>query len=334
MMLGAALLHPITDYMGGNDRGRLLCKVIALLIGLPPLIVVASAAFRRATRKNSSLLPLWSVGALAAGLLFAGILCAVRWWSLDIDLLKAQFRPWRNVDAFRIGFMMGLMNFGLWALIFVLPFAVEDARIRALEAEKLRAMTELAQLRSYLEPHFLLNTLSAIAGLVTEDPRTARRLIAALGDLLRDARSGEDEMQPLDEQIEWLRRYADILEVRHSGYLAFQWQVDGTTHPALLPRLLLQPLLENAVKHGALMRAGGGIITVRTEIESGKLVCTIEDNGPGLPEGEPRAGAFGLDSVRRRLAFRYANEATLRLESSARGTRSVVELPLRPVASP
>jgi LytS/YehU family sensor histidine kinase len=92
---------------------------------------------------------------------------------------------------------------------------------------------------------------------------------------------------------------------------------------------LLQPLVENAVKHGALMRAGGGQITVRIELGEGpKLICTIEDNGPGVPARATRPGAFGLVSVRRRLALRYSDAATLRIESSPAGTRSVVELPL------
>ncbi len=223
---------------------------------------------------------------------------------------------------------MGLTYFALWALAFVLPVVVEDARVRTLEADKLRTQSELAQLRSHLEPHFLLNTLNAIAGLVTEDPRQARQLLGNLGDLLRDSVAPGGEMQTLDEQIEWLRRYAQILEVRHAGHLVFRWEIgDGTPH-ALVPRLLLQPLVENAVKHGALMRAGGGEITVRTERSGPKLVCTIEDNRPGVPNGATRPGAFGLVSVRRRLALRYSGAAMLRLESSAGGTRAVVELPL------
>jgi LytS/YehU family sensor histidine kinase len=224
---------------------------------------------------------------------------------------------------------MGLTYFALWALAFVLPRVAEDARVRALETEKLRTEAELARLRSHLEPHFLLNTLNAIAGLVTEDSREARRLLGALGDLLRDSAAPDREMQTLDEQIQWLRRYAKILETRHAGNLVFHWEVGGGTQRALLPRLLLQPLVENAVKHGALMRAGGGEITVRTELGDGpKLICIIEDNGPGVPNQATRPGAFGLLSVRRRLALRYSEAATLRIESSPAGTRSVVELPL------
>jgi len=136
------------------------------------------------------------------------------------------------------------------------------------------------------------------------------------------------EMQTLDEQIEWLRRYARILEVRHAGNLTFRWEIGDGTPRALLPRLLLQPLVENAVKHGALMRAGGGEIIVRTERSGPKLVCTIEDNGPGVPNGATRPAAFGLVSVRRRLALRYSDAGTLRLESYPGGTRSVAALPL------
>jgi sensor histidine kinase YesM len=163
---------------------------------------------------------------------------------------------------------------------------------------------------------------------VTEDPRMARQLLGTLGDLLRDSFASGGEMQTLDEQIEWLRRYAQILSTRHAGHLAFRWEIGDGTARALLPRLLLQPLVENAVKHGALMRAGGGEITVRAELVGPRLVCTIEDNGPGLQDKPVRAGAFGLLSVRRRLALRYSGAATLRLESAVGGTQSIVELPL------
>src|SRR6266851_288098 len=193
---------------------------------------------------------------------------------------------------------------------------------------------ELARLRSHLEPHFLLNTLNAIAGLVTEDPRAARRLLASLGDLLRHSLRDEGEMQTLGEQIDWLRHYAQILEQRHAGHLAFRWEVGAGTRGALLPRLLLQPLVENAVKHGALGRKDGGTIEVRAALVDAKtLVCTVEDNGPGLPEGTARPGGFGLHSVRRRLALQYAERARLRLESSPSGTRSIVEIPIEEAPS-
>jgi LytS/YehU family sensor histidine kinase len=214
-------------------------------------------------------------------------------------------------------------------MAFVYPFAAEDARLRATEAERLRAAVEAAQLRAHLEPHFLLNTLNAIAGLVTEDPREARRLIACLGDLLRDAARPGNELQTVDQELAWLDRYAAILHARHRDALSFRWEISPEARAALVPRLLLQPLVENAVKHGALKRSAGGEVVVRVSVTregsaEPRVVCAVEDNGPGL--GEPRAGSLGLHVVRRRLELNHPG-SELRLESSARGTRSIVELP-------
>ena len=328
VMAGIALLQLASEFLGAHDVVRFLSKSVSLLVGLPLLVVGADGVFRWATRNRFGLVASLSVAAVASGAFFALLLRATRAVTMAIVPLPPNYEPYGEGDVLRVGFTMGLTFFALWALVFVLPFLVEDARVRALEADKLRTQAELAQLRSHLEPHFLLNTLNAIAGLVTEDPRQARQLIGHLGDLLRDSVAPGGEMQALDEQIDWLRRYAQILETRHAGNLTFHWEIGDGTSRALLPRLLLQPLVENAVKHGALMRAGGGEITVRTERSGPRLVCTIEDNGPGVPNKATRPGAFGLVSVRRRLALRYSDAATLRLESFAGGTRSVVELPL------
>ena len=334
VMAGIALLNLATEYLGTHDAARFVSKGIALLVGLPLLIAGSFAIFRWASRKRlAALVPLF-VGAVTSGFFFAGLLSATRAATHSFVPLGAHSEPYDEGDVLRVGFTMGLVYFALWTLAFVLPKVAEDARVHALEADKARTQAELARLRSHLEPHFLLNTLNAIAGLVTEDPRQARELIGALGDLLRDSVTPDGEMQTLADQIEWLRRYAQILETRHAGHLAFHWEVGGGTLQALLPRLLLQPLVENAVKHGALRREGGGEITVRTELAQGqKLVCTIEDNGPGV-RNETRPGAFGLTSVRRRLALRYSDAASLRLESSPAGTRSVVELPLEKEGPP
>ena len=228
------------------------------------------------------------------------------------------------------GVLNAQMYFGLWALAVVYPFAVEGARVRDLEAQQLRSEAEVTRLRAHLEPHFLLNTLNAIAGLVTEEPREARRLLVCLGDLLRDAVQETGDLQPLDKQVAWLRRYAQILEARHSGALTFEWHVAKDCEAELMPRLLLQPLIENAVQHGALQRTDrAGQVVVRVSRKAdGTLVCVVEDNGPGMPDSDVRAGAFGLQAVRRRIELE-APEASLRLESSAQGTRSIVELPGR-----
>lgn len=301
------------------------------------LTVLLSTAYERSQRRRDtttmmlvSFIVLATVVAVASGLGWNALTQAV-------PVLRPDGPP-RSL-WFRLAFsiMYGMLHTGVWALAFVLPYSAEDRRTRALEADKLRieaeqlkSAAELARLRSQLEPHFLLNTLNAIAGLVTEKPKEARRLIACLGDLLRDSLHDADELQPLEDEVAWLRRYAEILESRHQGTLSFQWEIEAATKRTLVPRLLLQPLVENAVKHGALRRRGLGKVLIRTTLEeqegAKKVVCTIEDNGPGLPTTEPRPGAFGLRSVRRRLELKFP-KASLRMESSSAGTRSIVELP-------
>ncbi len=324
---------------GAHAPGHVFVRLLSLGLEMPVLMLALSVHYIWSSRRGyGSARTLVTSLALSVAL---GAACSVliRLAVRSIPgfgIVVGHEPEYLVIAAFGGG--MGLFHCGLWALAFVYPFAAEDARLRALEAQKLRLETaqlrsaaELARLRAQLEPHFLLNTLNAIAGLVTQDPREARRLIACLGDLLRDSLRDPEEMQTLDEEIAWLRRYAEILESRHSGFLRFHWEIAGEAGQVLLPRLLLQPLVENAVKHGALRRTSGGQVTIRARVESApgpvsRVVCTVEDNGPGLSEVAPRSGAFGLRAVRRRLELRYA-DASLRLESSPDGTRSIVDLP-------
>jgi LytS/YehU family sensor histidine kinase len=228
-----------------------------------------------------------------------------------------------------MGVASGVAGLGLFAIAVALPFAVTGAR----EAERLRAAAELSRLRANLQPHFLFNTLSTVSGLVDEDPREARRLIGALADLLRDSLVESDDMRTLGDEIAWLRHYAAILETRHRGSISFRWDIDDAACAVRVPRLLLQPLVENAVKHGALRRAEGGEVAVRTTLSKSpgaRVTCIVEDNGPGLQPGAPRPGAMGLDLVTRRLALRYGKDAEFRLESEGGRTRSIVALPAEP----
>ncbi|HEX8796033.1 MAG TPA: histidine kinase [Polyangiaceae bacterium] len=230
------------------------------------------------------------------------------------------------VVAVRMGAANGVLGLGLFAMAVALPFAASGAR----EAERLRSVAELARLRANLQPHFLFNTLSTVSALVGEEPGEARRLIATLGDLLRDSLVETEERQTLGAEIAWLQSYADILETRHRGSISFRWEIDEATRDVLVPRLLLQPLVENAVKHGALRRLEGGEVAIRTRLDPGaRVTCVVEDNGPGPQESKRRSGALGLDLVTRRLALEYGGAATFRLERDRDEgrTRSVVDFP-------
>ena len=341
VVIGVVLLQIAVQYVASRDRLRALTLVLFMSAEMPVLMLVLSFGYAWAVRRHlRTWLTLIAGIALAAGI---GATFGALIWLLAQRFPLIRFHAesipqWGRSLAF--GATYGQFHFGLWALAFVFPFAIEDAKLHSLEAEKLRleaeqlrSLTELSKLRANLEPHFLLNTLNAIAGLVTEDPREARRLLVCLGDLLRDALHDENELQPLSAQVEWLHRYAEILQARYPKVLSFKWEVDQETQAILVPRLLLQPLVENAVKHGALRRTDGqGEVRfstglVRPGAAGGTwLECSIEDNGPGLNE-TTRTAAFGLRAVRRRLELKYGSEGALTLESSGTGTRATVRLP-------
>jgi signal transduction histidine kinase len=328
VVVGVMLLQIATDLVSGRETARVLARAVFLILEMPLLMGALSWSFRRsvARRWNAGQALLAGFGvAIALGSAFGVLygLVAMRVPELRLHMPNGVSLP----RSAAVGVMYAQLWYGLWALAFVYPSVVESARIRALQAQQIRTDAELERLRAHLEPHFLLNTLNAIAGLVTEDPREARRLLACLGDLLRDAVQETSELQPLGKQIAWLRRYAEILEARYRGSLTFRWEVAPECEAAVLPRLLLQPLVENAVKHGALRRdEGAGLVTVRVEgKDDGTLVCVVEDNGPGMTSEHVRVGAFGIQSVRRRLELEAPN-ASLRHESSRAGTRSIVEV--------
>ena len=254
---------------------------------------------------------------LLAGALVSMLFGALATW-LHAD------RAMDNLRALLLAISIGLGVGGLWALVFLLPAVIRGANLRSLAADGVRREAELAQLRSSLEPHFLLNTLHTIAALTVDEPLVARRLLAALGDLLRDALESSPEIRPLEVDIHWLRRYAEILEVRHSGRLRFEWNIAPETAAVPLPKLMLQPLLENAVKHGVLCRDEGGVVILRTRFVDGCLQLVVEDHGPGIPPGTKEG--LGLRMVRERIRLAHPG-ASLRLESSPEGTRATIEIP-------
>jgi signal transduction histidine kinase len=331
VVLGVMLLQAAIDLVAGRESARVLTRLAFLALELPVLMLALSAAFTWSIRRRMTAARGLGTGmaiATAIGAVFGVLygLLQLKFPALRLHLMPAGVGVslWRSA---LFGVLFGQLYFGLWALAFVYPFAVESARVRLLEAQQLRTEAELARLRAHLEPHFLLNTLNAIAGLVTEEPREARRLLVCLGDLLRDAVQDASELQTLDKQVGWLRRYAQILEARHRGALRFRWEIADGCERALLPRMLLQPLIENAVKHGALRRSDGAgeVVVSASRRDDGALVCVVQDNGPGMPDSDVRAGAFGLQAVRRRLELE-APRASLRLESTNDGTRSIVEI--------
>jgi sensor histidine kinase YesM len=220
-------------------------------------------------------------------------------------------------------------------------------RFRARERETLQLQSETAQLQSQLaqarlaalnaqlNPHFLFNTLHAVSSLVERDPRGVRRMIARLSELLRyTLNGGGDNEVPLEQEISFLERYLDIMRIRFQGQLEVEVHVAESAAGALVPNLILQPLVENAVKHGVDKVAERGRIAIDARREEGRLVLSVSDNGPGVggaEQGAPDAeGGVGLENIRQRLDQLYGDAQSLTLlERKGGGTVATIVMPFR-----
>ena len=184
-----------------------------------------------------------------------------------------------------------------------------------------------------LNPHFLFNTLHAISALVERDPRGVRRMIARLSELLRYTLQSSNQQQVrVEEEIQFLQRYLDILQIRFEGRLEIETRVASEVLGALVPNLILQPLVENAVKHGIGNRVGSGQIEIYAYRKGDRLVLGVRDNGPGpQPQGEGAAGeGVGLRNVRSRLQELFGEDQSLTLKTAEEGGAiAEIEIPLQ-----
>lgn len=199
-----------------------------------------------------------------------------------------------------------------------------EKRTQALEAQLTEA--RLAALRMQLNPHFLFNTLHAISTLVDRKPDGVRRMIARLSELLRHVLD-EDTPQEvaLSQELDFLDDYLEIQTIRFQGRLDVAVDVTPALRDAQVPNLILQPLVENAIKHGASQVRGTGRIEIAARRDDGRLVVCVRDNGPGPPDDA--AEGLGLRNVRARLEELYGDDQTLTLRATEDGTVARMELP-------
>ena len=242
-------------------------------------------------------------------------------------------RPLRNVSLTG-GALYHAFVLVAWSVLYVGArehMQLQAERERALRAEALASGARLQALRYQINPHFLFNTLNAVSTLVVErQTADATRMIARLSDFLRltlEERTGDEV--PLAEELEFVQRYLDIEQVRFGERLQLEVSIAPDALDAVVPVLLLQPLVENAVKHGIATREDGGRIAIRAERRAATLRITVSDDGPG-PGGAGPGPGIGLANTRERLRTLYGDAQRLELDASPHGgTRVVVELPFR-----
>lgn len=215
----------------------------------------------------------------------------------------------------------------------------QDQRARELTLHASRS--ELKALRAQINPHFFFNALNAIAGLIHKDPSVADRTIEQLADVFRYAlRGGENEWAVLDEELEFARAYLEVEQARFGSRLQVDVHLEDDVRGARVPTMMVQTLVENAVKHGVAQVRGSASIDVAARSDQGRLVVTVSDTGPGfadLPprsDGRPRAPAapkssgYGLANIRQRLDGYFGADAALTIERDGERGRTIVAVSL------
>jgi two-component system LytT family sensor kinase len=208
-----------------------------------------------------------------------------------------------------------------------------SARIehRLQEQEKLLLEAKIEALKSQINPHFLFNTLTSISSLIRSQPDTARTLIIKLSGLLRRLLRSHEHFVTLREELEAIDEYLDIEVVRFGPKLLVRKDIAADTLDMIVPSMILQPLVENSIKHGLSRKVGTGTITIRSRREGGRAIIEVEDDGMGfLLERleQPMSSGIGLANVRERLRVIYGATSQLRLTSNpGTGTSARIELP-------
>jgi two-component system, LytTR family, sensor kinase len=321
---------------------------------LTPLVIRLARRFRLAQpqlARNAAALVVLALGvaALQVGLEYAADRLAVALTGIPEITVRVWLSDGERGRAMELAYLLprkiGFSYITFWGVALAVH-AVDyyrlyrERELRAVRLEGALAAAQLQALQAQLQPHFLFNTLNTIASLIPEDPAAAEETIESLSELLRATlrRDGTHEIA-LAQELELVDQYLRIQEIRFQDRLRVERRTDPDALSALVPPLLLQPLAENAIRHGIAPRPKGGVLTLTAERRDGWLVLTVEDDGRGFldedperPAGDPPNGV-GLANTRARLERLYGDAARLDVGNRPTGgAYARVRLPLRRAA--
>jgi signal transduction histidine kinase len=361
--ISKATLFKALHYGGWFGLGAFICAFNITDIGLFPSLLeefvwvgvgaALTLGFRKIYRRARA--AGWSYTSLAILALGSSMLAAPIWYVLYVALLRAGLAGvayWpglhamfahevREVATLRWWIPLGYWNMFVsilltWSSMYFGVNAMldlENERARSVRALKLADSARLRALQSQLNPHFLFNALNGIATLIRESERTrAADMVDTLGDFLRSTLQTLDSPEiPVREELAFVEQYLRIQRLRFGSYFRASVEADPETYDALVPTLILQPLVENAVRHGVLEREKGGALSVSIRRFDEVLVMTVEDDGPGLGDGGAQPYGVGLKNSAERLAALYGDDAHMSVgpRPYGRGFAVIVFLPFR-----
>jgi two-component system, LytTR family, sensor histidine kinase AlgZ len=256
---------------------------------------------------------------LVASCIAAGIEFFIGYgWISFIDSLKLASPIFPIYEYWAAGIFLTLvLIFLLIAVIHYVLIAFEQSREserQTLELQVLAQDAELRALRAQIDPHFLFNSLNSISALTTSDPAKARTMVILLAEFFRDSLDlGTKSSIPLADELSLIDKFLTIEQVRFGSRLQVQQDIEQKTLQCKIPPLLLQPLIENAVRHGISQLLEGGIIILRTQLHNGRLNIAVEN--PFDPDYIPKKGTgLGVKNVRSRIQTLYGNEGRIDIE--------------------
>lgn len=265
-------------------------------------------------------------------------------WALHVAVYR-QYSSIRELYQSDILFNLptGYMSYGTFMLISLVVdyyrrYQREELRASRLKAEL--AQAQLQALKMQLQPHFLFNTLNSISALLDEDVDAADEMLARLGDFLRmTLQNSGAQRVTLHEEMEFLRCYLEIEQVRFQDRLTVTYEVAPDALDAMVPNLILQPIVENAIRHGIVTRSGPGHIEIRASRLNGALILQVQDNGPGLSAAHDASGRLhsgvGLSNTRARLEHLYGAMQRFEMADAREGGLQVtLEIPFEKAESP
>jgi len=264
------------------------------------------------------------------------IFLSILWLILSKWLLKLSLGHYPGYtdmlhQSLSIRFSIGFLLLGCITMISILWYNQQEQKekdTRKTDAEKLAKEAELFKLRQQLQPHFLFNSLNSINALIGSRPEEARKMVQQLSDFLRGTiKKEETQWVTLQEELQYLQLYLDIEKVRFGNRLATDINIDENTQSMKLPTLLLQPIVENAIKFGLYDTTGETVIRLYASREENNLVIRVMN--PFDPEtSSPKQGiGFGLKSVQRRLYLLFARTDLLSTEAKENIFITVVKIP-------
>jgi signal transduction histidine kinase len=274
---------------------------------------------------------------LAASVLLSGFVLSAAsplvWYLGYVNLARNPTLTilWRNNAFSPYYFHQGLTIY--WTTLVVAHALYYYRGLREKEAQTARLSGQLAQaqlqaLKMQIHPHFLFNTLNSIAALLHKDVEAADKMIARLGDFLRlTLQSSNAQLVDFDQELEFLKCYLEIEHIRFQDRLTVEMDIDPRALTAMVPNLILQPIVENAVRHGVATQTYPGHIAIRARRENGRLIMKVEDNGAGL-KSDSNGSGIGLSNTRARLEQFYGNDFSFQIANSAeRGATVTMDVP-------